>query len=1103
MISVELFFPGDSIWTDVSSLVKPETINSHSVLFNAKFKSVIDSFNFELKYEASINQKFYSSNGKILCKIEKDEVPEFTGYITTELDQTSYTYVTPLRIQAFDNSWLLDESITDSFEFPATIGASAFKIFDSTDQDNSIIHQILELAGYTLSTDIASSCPQITETVQHICGESGKGTYRAILDKLLSEFGFVLTFLKNGQFSIIQLCRDSITPEYTLNEDLGMITGLKISKGFWEHDGIKLKWVDLETVDNMLVYRFSLPLSLVDGVYQFTGKAVAAGDYYPADSDIEDIYQTFRSEWLDQPYISRDTRLENKDIAIISTSNHQVNFEAEEDFIIASQSFEPKRAKVSFRNNGSETAHIYTAEIKASVLYRNTIKEVIVPATATNPEEYTSEHLFTSEHANKNAIWRCRTKLFGMFKYNFQRRKTAGILPLGSVIRVLRDTPNIDTTVIVYDCKSSEHLPMVTYNAIAITAYATENVRTTAQTSVVIPVQELSEAASLLNQVVSGFGDSLNDNTLIPANVTILNTQSRYMAISFTIQKQQNLTGFSHYEISVSADDGTGASDDEWFEPRFDGVDWKYTTPQRTDKPWVDWPLEYFLHPEIKLPGSVDDPQGRTLHYRVRAVTKKNDKSDWTVSSAQTSAAASPIPDGSLSKNSVHANNMVTGILQALFAMIEELYVAFDGSGTPSAPINGDLSFYFNKVKLSLQEFTNENWSDSNAIRLGGRDSNGVFISGVACRQVVNPLAEEIGQEFLPEENFHVVDFESSYTDQNGITPSTSNALRDTTWSKFGDYSFTATSSNYGYLQYNDLLNLDGLISFGAWFNFTIPTGGTSNISIVHGLYSIDIGVEYLEIALNYSPSAEYFDFNITEQDTGVVQSVHVYLSKTATEVTGEHFIAFIIDTDTGDVTLQFDGVQETESINPIILTDSASSNLFTVFGYNSYTIGGISVSIAIDDLLFSTDLSADPDLFLQHYLHEQPWNTEASAKDLIFNVPSGGRYRFLGIDSDWHIVGDTGEPAFENGFGAYDTSNRGPVKFRKDALGNVWLSGAINNSGTNGQAAFSLPEGFRPVFNIVPATYDGRTLAIDADGDVRPTQSTIIYLGGISFTTE
>lgn len=75
-------------------------------------------------------------------------------------------------------------------------------------------------------------------------------------------------------------------------------------------------------------------------------------------------------------------------------------------------------------------------------------------------------------------------------------------------------------------------------------------------------------------------------------------------------------------------------------------------------------------------------------------------------------------------------------------------------------------------------------------------------------------------------------------------------------------------------------------------------------------------------------------------------------------------------------------------------------------------------------------------------------------------------------VPEPWHIVGATGEPAFQNGWANYDVSTFSPTAFFKDPSGIVHLRGLVK-AGTVGDnvAIFTLPAGYRPIKEMHFAT--------------------------------
>lgn len=87
------------------------------------------------------------------------------------------------------------------------------------------------------------------------------------------------------------------------------------------------------------------------------------------------------------------------------------------------------------------------------------------------------------------------------------------------------------------------------------------------------------------------------------------------------------------------------------------------------------------------------------------------------------------------------------------------------------------------------------------------------------------------------------------------------------------------------------------------------------------------------------------------------------------------------------------------------------------------------------------------------------------------------------------HVVGDSGEPAFQGTWVNYDTLTYRGARFWKDPVGLVHIEGLIK-SGTINTTAFVLPAGYRPgnalIFASDTNTGHGR-LDIAASGNVLP----------------
>ena len=143
-------------------------------------------FRLQLRHDNDLVNGFFAYDGRILAQVAtEDDTPVFTGYVAPTFEQVSGQVVTALSLELLDNSYLLDETLAQSFQYPATVGGTPYKILSKTDPTRSIVHQLLAMAGYPVPDIISASCPEITQTVLHIAGTEGDETYRDLLDGLL------------------------------------------------------------------------------------------------------------------------------------------------------------------------------------------------------------------------------------------------------------------------------------------------------------------------------------------------------------------------------------------------------------------------------------------------------------------------------------------------------------------------------------------------------------------------------------------------------------------------------------------------------------------------------------------------------------------------------------------------------------------------------------------------------------------------------------------------------------------------------------------------------------------------------------------------------
>lgn len=310
--------------------------------------------------------------------------------------------------------------------------------------------------------------------------------------------------------------------------------------------------------------------------------------------------------------------------------------------------------------------------------------------------------------------------------------------------------------------------------------------------------------------------------------------------------------------------------------------------------------------------------------------------------------------------------------------------VGYSGEGTPYAPAEGDRRQYIDGDEDNYEEYTGGEWTAVNGIRIGGTDSNGVFISGLACRQVVNPLAAEISQEFVPAGSAVVLNYEGNTEDQDGVSADAeANVVYTTTWSKFGTKSLSASSMTRSSVQRLDT-GFDTQEPLGMSKYIYVESVGTTSETVLMETSEVDTSSRFnrVQFILTYSAG----DYKLGVKYVDGIASTETYLTSAimdSSTILGEHYIAGGISP--GVLWLVVDGLSYETT-----WTRTAFTQFSSAIGDKSETnfLGSTYYS---DEWAFMTGEDVSPDIFIQHYTHNVAWNTDYSAKDVIIKPAEGG----------------------------------------------------------------------------------------------------------------
>jgi len=231
----------------------------------------------------------------------------------------------------------------------------------------------------------------------------------------------------------------------------------------------------------------------------------------------------------------------------------------------------------------------------------------------------------------------------------------------------------------------------------------------------------INEAAALrptFKEVVKGF--TAEGAVMIPMQLT-LEAVGGFRYISLSWMKQTNLSNLKEYELQVS-DNAVN-----WYAPRFDGQG-----PQ--DAPWrgeennvFSTAATFVVHANIPPAGTLDEPAGRILFYRVRQRTMLDVLSDWSeIVGAQTKLTDT----GDYAVNSISANSLKVAEFLGIFAKLSESLVVDPRFGLSSENdewADGDTRAVLNARQIAFQFFSEEVWLTMARLGLEGVQATQFF----------------------------------------------------------------------------------------------------------------------------------------------------------------------------------------------------------------------------------------------------------------------------------------------------------------------------------------------------------------------------------------
>ena len=493
-LTYELLFEGDAGWTDITPLVDSRQTKVDIAGCSDSLKSVIGKCTIEMRYGTNPAKVTHSTIvGKLLtAKSELQTVRFRMGGIFTfvgKVDLGNFSQKNG-RIPGFvtvtveDNSYLLDEKMDTSFEYPANddLDDTGWAVFDKNNLAQSIVMLRFLDAGYTIDQIDLTASDSITEKVRRVVYDADdERTYRDFIDTLLYEHCAVLYTTPEGKLSVRRLYKESPTSERSLDHFL-VNDGIETSGGDYAYDGVKVVWSNLSRLDGAVVYNANITLELDDEGNR-VGEEIQPHHYWPEDGDIEETWQEFDATFLDRPYQTKQSRLKNKDLSLISVKNAYYEVDKDPEILLANNppEIEPTKARVLWWNSHETLVKkLYGFTIVGDALFRSKLNETTYPIDAKRLDEpYETEFVYTSDVATRLANHLHRFRKYGDLQHKWAEINVD--TPMFQVVTVSAPDTLISSLAMVISQSITFPAPNKVKranSAIGITAFNSEPVRT-------------------------------------------------------------------------------------------------------------------------------------------------------------------------------------------------------------------------------------------------------------------------------------------------------------------------------------------------------------------------------------------------------------------------------------------------------------------------------------------------------------------------------------------------------------------------------------------------------------------------------------------------
>ena len=433
-----LDFQQGSGWEDVTTYVDYDTFTGKTSTLWNELKPVADICNFHLRPTAAIARSFIDYNDPVLVNIQKDGSDYFTGYVRKNVKILITINLERILIECIDRFYLLQKKILTTFMW------ENYKVCDYNNKSTSIVHQLIVLAGLTL-TDTADIV--IDKTIDYFVVEEnlkevpsteriprdfasdmilkysennilvgvGAKTYLSILTAILFQFGYTFYFDESGIFIPYNfLPVDTSNSNYFLNTTVtqNILQPMEIIPRKIDYEGVDIRWYGVTSLPGS-------PASVPVVVYRdVTGQLADRecyilldhGEHYPEGADTNNVYVEFE--------------LENT--GVIAVKDVTLSIEKEDDIVVNTFTYSGRKALLDIENTSLSVSRAITRlEISGTVIMKgqDRIKKCRLVSGTERVIEYKAENIRDSDDAAKIASGLSRNFIYGNIKYSFKSKE--------------------------------------------------------------------------------------------------------------------------------------------------------------------------------------------------------------------------------------------------------------------------------------------------------------------------------------------------------------------------------------------------------------------------------------------------------------------------------------------------------------------------------------------------------------------------------------------------------------------------------------------------------------------------------------------------------